>query len=136
LQGGVPFHVFFAHTPEDLMREGGLYNTVAVPLYSSAEHRVVSLRLLRKALGGRGVRRRAAVSRTNLRALFSRGSYRVRQSMNLSISRVTEDALAERTRVRSRAAAARSSDERPSSRFSWLSLPSFTPRSQGGGYRV
>lgn len=63
-RGGVPFRVFFANTPEDLMIRHGLYNTVAVPLYSSPPYRAVSKILIRKAMGG--VRIRPKVSKLAL----------------------------------------------------------------------
>jgi hypothetical protein len=55
-RGSVPFRVFFSNTPEDLMITHGLYNTLAVPLYSSPPYRAVSKILIRKAMGGVPIR--------------------------------------------------------------------------------
>ena len=50
--GGRPFQHFIQQTPLVLQRPPyKLYNTVAVPLYPSEEHRKVSLRLVLRGLG-------------------------------------------------------------------------------------
>mmetsp|Transcript_19169 Transcript_19169/g.61523 ORF Transcript_19169/g.61523 Transcript_19169/m.61523 type:complete len:264 (+) Transcript_19169:679-1470(+) len=50
--GGVPFRNFFQQTPQVLQQQPyKLYNTVAVPLYPSKEHRKVSLRLVLSSMG-------------------------------------------------------------------------------------
>lgn len=51
-RGGCPFNVFLAQTP-DILRKPPykMFDTVAIPLYSSPEHRQISLRHVLKALG-------------------------------------------------------------------------------------
>jgi len=52
-RGGCPFSRFFETTPPQLV-EGGLYKTLAQPLYSG-EHRTVGLKMLAIALGAEEV---------------------------------------------------------------------------------
>lgn len=85
-RGGVPFRVFFANTPEDLMIQHGLYNTLAVPLYSSPPYRAVSKILIRKAMGG--VRVRPKVSKLALRV----SRHRLRSTSNRSLDQLSETA--------------------------------------------
>ena len=50
--GGVPFRIFFQQTPQVLLQPPyKLFDTVAVPLYSSPEHRKVSLRHVLRSMG-------------------------------------------------------------------------------------
>ena len=50
--GGVPFRNFFQQTPQVLQRPPyKLFETVAVPLYPSEEHREISLRLILTSMG-------------------------------------------------------------------------------------
>ena len=44
LKGACPFRSFLKQTPEELQKKYRLYDTVAIPLYPSAEHRRVGLR--------------------------------------------------------------------------------------------
>ena len=51
-RGGCPFRQFLQQTPQVLQRSPyKLYDTVAVPLYSSVEHRPVSLRHILRSMG-------------------------------------------------------------------------------------
>ena len=51
-RGGCPFRQFLQQTPQALQRSPyKLYDTVAVPLYSSVEHRKVSLRQVLRGMG-------------------------------------------------------------------------------------
>ena len=50
-RGGCPFRTFFDQTPDVLQRRYRLFDTLAVPLYPSPEHRKVSLRHALRCLG-------------------------------------------------------------------------------------
>ncbi len=43
-KGGCPFHCIMENTPDDLLKQHHIFNTVAVPLYTWPAHREVSLR--------------------------------------------------------------------------------------------
>ena len=52
VSGGVPFRNFFQQTPKVLQQQPyKLFNTVAVPLYPTPEHRKVSLLLALRSMG-------------------------------------------------------------------------------------
>ena len=55
-KGGCPFRRFFQQTPEVLLKKHRLFDTVAVPLYPSYEHRVVSLRYALRDVGAVEIR--------------------------------------------------------------------------------
>ena len=126
-RGGVPFRVFFANTPEDLMINYGLYNTVAVPLYTQPPYRAVSIILIRKALGGRAIRIRPTVWKLALRPFrrphLARG--------DTSFEQLTSDAA----RIR---AAREEANEQGRSRWTGFSARAIIQRSdpswvRGGG---
>jgi hypothetical protein len=50
-KGTCPFRVFFQQTPDELLKKHRLYDTLAVFLYPSLEHRKVSLRYALRNLG-------------------------------------------------------------------------------------
>jgi hypothetical protein len=50
-KGGCPFRRFFEQTPEELQKKYRLFDTLAVPLYPSPEHRAISLRYALRNMG-------------------------------------------------------------------------------------
>ena len=50
-KGACPFRTFFEQTPVELQKKYRLYDTLAVPLYPSPEHRSVSLRYALRNMG-------------------------------------------------------------------------------------
>ena len=50
-KGFCPFRMFFEQTPAVLQKKYRLYDTVAVPLYPSLEHREVSLKFALRSMG-------------------------------------------------------------------------------------
>ena len=50
-KGGCPFRRFFEVTPTDLVVSAKLFNTVAVPLYPSKEHRAISFLYILASMG-------------------------------------------------------------------------------------
>ena len=52
-KGGCPFRHFFEVTPTDLVVTSKLYNTVAVPLYPTKEHRAVSFLCIWATMGAK-----------------------------------------------------------------------------------
>ena len=56
-RGGCPFQVFIEQAPKELqLPPYRLFDTIAVPLYPSAEHRVVSLRHVLRSVGAKSVK--------------------------------------------------------------------------------
>ena len=50
-KGACPFRVFFQQTPEELQKKYRLYDTLAIPLYPTPEHRSISLRYALRNMG-------------------------------------------------------------------------------------
>ena len=63
-KGFCPFRMFFEQTPTVLQKKYRLYDTVAVPLYPSVEHREVSLKFALRSMGASAARTAASYSTT------------------------------------------------------------------------
>ena len=71
LKGACPFRTFFEQTPVELQKKYRLYDTLAVPLYPSAEHRTVSLRYALRNMGATQSRQAKVGMRTRVLRLGS-----------------------------------------------------------------
>jgi len=63
-KGACPFNDFFQLTPSDLLdKPYNIYNTLAIPLHASLEHRRVSLRCILRSMGSSTVKNQDAMSK-------------------------------------------------------------------------
>ena len=79
-KGACPFRTFFEQTPVELQKKYRLYDTLAVPLYPSAEHRKVSLRYALRNMGAM-----TAQSHEGLCARATKLSASVKQTLPKSV---------------------------------------------------
>eukprot|EP00593_Proboscia_inermis_P011761 CAMPEP_0171324768 /NCGR_PEP_ID=MMETSP0816-20121228/116392_1 /TAXON_ID=420281 /ORGANISM="Proboscia inermis, Strain CCAP1064/1" /LENGTH=322 /DNA_ID=CAMNT_0011823787 /DNA_START=139 /DNA_END=1104 /DNA_ORIENTATION=+ len=63
-KGACPFNDFFHLTPSDLLNKPyNIYNTLAIPLHASLEHRRVSLRCILRSMGSSTPKHQVALSK-------------------------------------------------------------------------
>eukprot|EP00592_Proboscia_alata_P029406 CAMPEP_0194446598 /NCGR_PEP_ID=MMETSP0176-20130528/128522_1 /TAXON_ID=216777 /ORGANISM="Proboscia alata, Strain PI-D3" /LENGTH=1028 /DNA_ID=CAMNT_0039273333 /DNA_START=1712 /DNA_END=4799 /DNA_ORIENTATION=+ len=73
-KGACPFNDFFQLTPSDLLdKPYNIYNTLAIPLHASLEHRRVSLRCILRSMGSSTVKNQDALSKLAISMRTSSG---------------------------------------------------------------